>query len=312
MAKILNSMYGKVHRLANNPRQISDGAYTLLVESLSRGNDIEFLMAKRLVVWKVPDELPSEGGRKWPFSGQEGKLVVLGGNQRYLALQELGYDRIPDEWLVEGRHKGGEWWTPDEAERFILLDNNPEGISGETDYVVLVENFNRECMKMVGMDFAQMPLDFQTEDEKKVEDEVEEEEHGEKDEKLKGFIDRREKSRGMLDEILDMGFYCVVLWETHEQKMRFVNHIKEKYGIDANRDIFINGFDLAREATGLDIPYSGLKFPTSKPEKNLQEMAMDGRKDGWETGDSVPDGEEIDDDEAEKVPDGNDMGVEEI
>ena len=307
MANSMESRLGRIHRLANNPREIGDGAYTLLVESLGRGNDIDFLAVKKMVAWRVPEDL--DKGRKWPFSGQEGKMVMLGGNQRMLALQDLGYDRIPDDWVIEGKHGNGEWWTPEEAERFVLLDNNPEGISGETDYVALVENFNRECLKAVGMDFAQMPLDYAKEDEKDVEDTVEEGEHGEKDEKLQGFIERREKSRGNLEEILDVGFYVTVIWETYKQKMMFVNHLKEKFGIDADRELFVNGFALAK-AMGLEIPYSGLRFPTPKPETSLQEMAMDGTKEGWEVeGEGVPEGEEESDDYAEKVPDGSDFSV---
>jgi len=308
MAKILNSRFGKVHRLANNPRQISDGAYTLLVESLSHENDIDFLMVKKLVVWKVPGELSDS--RHWPFEGQEGKMVMLGGNQRYAALQDLGYDKIPDDWIIEGKHPNGDWWTPEEAERFILLDNNPEGISGETDYQILIENFERECLRRVGMDFAQMPMEYATEDEPTVEAKVQEGEHGEEDQKLKDFKKRREDSRGMVDEILDVGFYIVPLWETHDQKMQFLNFIKAKFGIDAEREVFVNGFELAK-AMGLEIPYSGLKFPSPKPEKPLQDLAMDGTAEGYEVRDGeVPAGEEIAEDEGEKMPDGS--GSEEI
>ena len=307
MGNTMDSKVGRIHRLAHNPRTISDGAYTLLVESLGRERDIDFLRVKKLVVWKVPAEL--DESRDWPFSGQEGKLVMLGGNQRFLALQELGYDRIPDEWLIEGKHEDGEWWTAEEAERFILLDNNPEGISGETDYNELVESFNRECLKAVGMDFAQMPVEYAEEDAKDVTEDVETDEHGERDEKLEGFIERREKSRGNLDEILDVGFYATVIFETYKQKMMFVNFLREKFGIEADREMFLNGFALAK-AMGLEIPYSGLKFPTPKPETSLQEMAMDGTSEGWEVaGDGVPEGEDESDDYAEKVPDGSDFPV---
>lgn len=310
MAKTLDSRFGKVYRLSHNPRQISDGAYTLLVESLSRGNDIDFLTAKKLVVWEVPKELPK--GRRWPFDGQEGKMVMLGGNQRYLALQDMGYERIPDDWVIAGKHPDGSWWSSEEAERFILLDNNPEGVSGETDYASLVENFNRECLRLAGMDFSQMPLDYQEECEEEVEDEAEGSEHGEKDEELTAFIQRRETSRGNLEEILDVGFYVNVIWETHEQKIKFLDFIRDKHGIDADREVFVNGFALAK-AMGLEIPYSGLKFPTQKPEKSLQGLALDGTSEGWEKIDvdsDVPEGEDESDDNAEKIPDGSDFNVE--
>ena len=297
--KILDSYLGKVYKLAKNPRTISDGAYTKLMESLSRGNDIEFLAAKRLVLWEVPGELPDDGGERWPFAGQEGKLIVLGGNQRYNALQDMGYDRIPDEWIAVGRHKDGSWWTPEEAERFILLDNNPEGISGETDYETLVANFNETILQDVGMDFAQTPMEFQEKMAGDTEEEVEQSEHGEMDQGLTDFINRRENSRGQLTEMMDLGFYAVAVFETHEQKQAWLRFLGEQYGIYPNREIFLNGLTLS-EKMGKKLEYSGLKFSEGKPIAALQEMSLDGSEEGWETNvDDQPDGEDVGDSEGD-------------
>lgn len=308
--RVLTTYLGKLHKLSNNPREISDGSFTMLCESLLRkdaeGNgDIEMLRANPLVVWMVPEELP--GGRTdWPWEGQEGKLVVLSGNQRYDALVEMGYDRIPDEWLTVGKYGDGRWWTPEHAERFILLANSPEGVSGETDYEKLVKKFNEECLRAVGMDFSQTPLDFQERTAEKTEDEVEQGEHGEQDQELTDFIKRREDSRGMVEEMLDMGFYTVTVFETHDQKMEYLRFIQERYGVEANRDVFVNGFQMAA-ALGKTIEYSGLKFPTSKPSAVLQEMAMDGTAEGWEKGSEArPEGTEMEDEsDEEKLDDGS-------
>lgn len=307
--RILTTYLGKLHKLSNNPRTISDGAFTMLCESMlgqdEKGNkNVELLGLNNIIVWMVPSELP-KGRDDWPWEGQEGKLVILSGNQRYDALVEMAYERIPDEWIKPAKYANGEWISPEHAEKVILLMNNPEGVSGETDYDKLVEKFNAECLKAVGMDFAQTPLDFQEKMSEPVEDEVEQGEHGEEDQELKDFKKRREDSRGNLEEILDMGFYDVVIWETHDQKMLFNEFLKEKYGVDANRDIFINGFRLS-EALGKKIEYSGLKFPDSKPSKSLQEMAMDGSDFGWETNSGeMPEGTEADEEEDGKVEDGS-------
>ena len=298
MAKrILNTYLGKVQKLSNNPREITDGAFTKLVESLMRkdaeGNDdIELLMANRLVVWMVPTELP--GDRKdWPWEGQEGKLVMLSGNQRYDALVEMGYEKIPDRWVTPAKYSDGRWWSPEHAERAILLFNSPEGVSGETDYERLVRKFNEECLRAVGMDFARTPLEFQERTAEKVEDEVEQGEHGEQDQELTDFINRRENSRGLVEEMLDMGFYTVTVFETHDQKMEYLKFIQEKFGLEANRDVFLNGFKVAA-ALGKKIEYSGLKFPTSKPSAILQEMAYDGTEEGWEKDSGIkPEGAEL-------------------
>lgn len=295
--RILTTFLGKLHKLSNNPRMISDGAFTMLMESMLRkdkkGNaDIEMLKANPIVVWLVPMELPADR-EDWPWEGQEGQLVVLSGNQRYDALVEMGYEKIPDEWIAVGKYSDGNWWSPEHAERFILLANSPEGVSGETDYDRLVRKFDEECLKMVGMDFARTPLEFQEKMGATVEDEVEEGEHGEQDQELTDFIKRREDSRGMTDEMFDVGFYCVTVFETHDQKMEYLEFLKEKYGIDADRELFINGFKMA-DALGKKIEYSGLKFPRRKPISSLQEMAMDGTAEGWETnGGELEDGESL-------------------
>ena len=227
-------------------------------------------------------------------------MVVLSGNQRYDALVEMGYEKIPDEWLAVGKYASGEWWSAEHAERFILLANSPEGVSGETDYDRLVRKFDEECLKAVGMDFAQTPMEFQTRMAEPVEDEVEQGEHGEMDQELHDFIQRREDSRGMTDEMFDMGFYTVTLFETHDQKMEYLEFLKERYGVEADRDVFVNGFKMA-DALGKKIEYSGLKFPKRKPNAVLQEMAMDGTAEGWEKDSgNKPDGataEEEDEDE---------------
>lgn len=310
--RTLTTYLGKLHKLSNNPRTISDGAFTMLCESLLRkdgkGNaDVEMLRANPIVVWMVPSELP-EGRESWPWEGQEGQLVVLSGNQRYDALVEMGYEKIPDEWIAVGRYGNGEWWSPEHAERFILLANSPEGVSGETDYDKLVRKFDEEVLKAVGMDFARTSLEFQEKMAKPVEDEVEEGEHGEMDQDLQDFIDRRESSRGMTGEMFDVGFYCVTLFETSAQKMEYLEFLKEKYGIESDRDMFVNGFKMA-DALGKKIEYSGLKFPKRKPVAALQEMALDGTGDGWEKRDGeLEEGEELgedgepDDDGGDDIP----------
>ena len=311
MAKrILTTYLGKVHKLSNNPREISDGAFTMLCESLMRkdseGNDdIELLAANRLVVWLVPNELP-EGRTDWPWEGQEGKLVMLSGNQRYDALVEMGYEKIPDRWVMAGKYADGRWWSLEHAERAILLFNSPEGVSGETDYEKLVRKFNEECLRAVGMDFAQTPMEYQERTAEQTEDEVEQGEHGEQDQKLTDFIKRREDSRGLVEEMLDMGFYTVTVFETHAQKMEYLEYIQEKFGIEANRDVFLNGFRMA-EAIGKKIEYSGLKFPESKPSAVLQEMAYDGTEEGWERNSGEkPEGVAPEDEtEEEKMDDGS-------
>lgn len=291
--QLLNSKYGKIHRFTKNPRFISDGAFTTLVESIDR--DFKFLRVRSIVVWEVPDDIATTHPKS-PFCGQHGKLIVIGGNQRYCALLQLHYDRIPDDAIVLAQDADGKWWTPDEAERFLLMDNNPEGISGETDYQELVDKFNAEAMKLVGIDFAQAPLDFQEEQSKPVEEEVEEGEHGEKEKGMEDFIKDREASRAVVPGMLDSGYYSILEFDTTEDMLKFAEFIGNKFNIRQNGQ-YIDGYAFAK-ALGCEIETPDIHFRDPKPEKALQELAMNGIKAGWEVeGSGVEEGTETADDE---------------
>lgn len=303
--KLLNSKYGKIHRFTNNPRFISDGSFTTLVESVQR--DTKFLQARGIVVWQVPEDI-KDTYPKSPFCNQAGKLIVIGGNQRYLALLQLNYDRIPDDFIILAKDKDGNWWNPDEAERFLLMDNNPEGISGETDYERLVDEFNREAMRMVGIDYANMPLDFQNEEAESVEDEVEKGLNGEKDPVLDKFIKDREASRNVVGEMNDSMYYSINFFDTTEHMVIFSNFLKEKFGIVQDGQI-IDGYELA-DALGCHIEKTDLHFRMSKPEKALQELAMDGSSEGWEEkGTGIEEGTETLDDEGKEQIGDTDDGI---
>lgn len=291
--QLLNSKYGKIHRFTKNPRYISDGAFTTLVESIDR--DFKFLRVRSIVVWEVPDDIATTHPKS-PFCGQHGKLIVIGGNQRYCALLQLHYDRIPDDAIVLAQDADGKWWSPDEAERFLLMDNNPEGISGETDYQELVDKFNAEAMKLVGIDFAQMPLEFQEEQSKPVEEEVEEDEHGEKEKGMEDFIKDREASRAVVPGMLDSGYYSILEFDTTEDMLKFAEFIGNKLNVRQNGQ-YIDGYDFAK-ALGCEITPPDIHFRDPKPEKALQELAMSGFKEGWESeGSGIEEGTETLEDE---------------
>lgn len=303
--KLLNSKYGKIYRFTHNPRVISDGAFTTLVESIQR--DAKFLMARGIVIWQVPENI-KETNPKSPFCNQAGKMIVIGGNQRYLALLQLEYERIPDDFLVLAQDKEGNWWSPDEAERFNLLDNNPEGISGETDYERLVEEFNREALQKVGIDFSNTPIEYQVEDEESVEDKLEKGENGEKDPVLKDFIKDREASRAVVPEMMDCGYYSINFFDTTEDMATFAEFLRNKYNIVQDGQV-IDGYELA-EALGCHIDRKDLHFRDPKPEKALQELALDGTSEGWEEkGNGMEEGTETFDEEEKNGIGDTDVGI---
>jgi hypothetical protein len=97
---------------SNNPRTIKSDRFKQLVKSIK---DFPKMMALRPM---VVDE-----------SG-----MVLGGNQRFRALQELGYKEVPDEWV-----KRADELTPDEIRRFIVQDNES---FGETNWEMLANEYD--------------------------------------------------------------------------------------------------------------------------------------------------------------------------
>lgn len=224
MAKTINSYLGKVHLLGNNPRTIRDSAFNRLVESIER--DPEFLRTRGIVVWQVPEVSAIPAGEKNPFAGQEGKLVVLGGNQRAKALMALGKTELLREWVVEAKDADGNWVSEEKASRFVLLDNGAEGISGENDYEKMLASFSQSAMRLTGIDFSsfdELIQETAEENTKTPEDESEEGEHGEKNKDLKTFIQHREETRRDLKEIDDTGFYLLVVFDSFEEKAEFIS-----------------------------------------------------------------------------------------
>lgn len=71
--------------------------------------------------------------------------VILGGNMRLRALQDLGYKEIPDEWV-----KRADDLTEEEKQRFIIADN--VGF-GEWDFEQLANEWDAEQLSDWGLDF---------------------------------------------------------------------------------------------------------------------------------------------------------------
>jgi DNA modification methylase len=77
----------------------------------------------------------------------DSKNVVLGGNMRLRALQELGYKSIPGEWV-----KKADELTEEEKRRFIIADNTG---FGEWDYEVLLSNWEGVELEEWGLELPE-------------------------------------------------------------------------------------------------------------------------------------------------------------
>ena len=105
--KNLKMKLSKVLNNPNNPRIIRDGKFEKLKASIEK---FPKMMALRPM---VVDE----------------NMILLGGNMRRKALEELGYTEIPDDWVKKATDLSDE-----EIREFIILDNVP---FGEWDYEML-------------------------------------------------------------------------------------------------------------------------------------------------------------------------------
>jgi len=107
----------------NNPRIIKDEKYRKLLKSIQ---DFPDMLNKRPIV---------------AFTDKDGKYVVLGGNMRLKALNELKYKEVPiivaDEWTEEQKHE------------FLIKDN--VGF-GEWDWDSLANEWDVEKLEEWGLD----------------------------------------------------------------------------------------------------------------------------------------------------------------
>lgn len=102
--------------------------------------------------------------------------IIWGGNQRYQALTKL-----IAEGLVENKeeyYKELIDYTLEEKKKAAILDNSPEGLSGEFDYDMLANDYDDLNLDELGIDTGLF------EQEEVVEDEAPEVEEGEPDSKL--------------------------------------------------------------------------------------------------------------------------------
>jgi len=106
----------------DNPRLIKDDRFKKLVQSIK---DFPAMMALRPIV-------------------VNSEMIIMGGNMRYKACQELKMKEIPDEWV-----KIADGLTEDEQKRFIIEDNVP---FGEWDYDILANEWDADLLQEWGLE----------------------------------------------------------------------------------------------------------------------------------------------------------------
>ena len=118
----------EIHSNPDNPRIIKDDKFKKLVKSIS---EFPKMMELRPII------IDSDS-------------MILGGNMRFKALQELKYKDIPDNWV-----KRADELTEAEKRRFIIEDN--VGF-GEWDWDTLANEWNAEELAEWGLDIPDFAI----------------------------------------------------------------------------------------------------------------------------------------------------------
>lgn len=106
----------------SNPRLIKDDKFKKLCDSIK--SDPDFLKLRPIIY--------------------DADRIVIAGNMRFRALQELGYTEIPNEWAIPATGL-----TKEQIRKFIVIDNLPYG---EWDWDALTGEYDTEELTEWGVD----------------------------------------------------------------------------------------------------------------------------------------------------------------
>ena len=122
--------------LPGNPRDIKDEKYELLKENIKKYP--EFLRQNSLIVYPYDND----------------RFIIIGGNMRYHALKELGFDKVPCSVLPAD--------TPIERlKAFIVLDNSS---FGRWDWDKIANEWDADELTGWGVDLPIMETDVNIDD----------------------------------------------------------------------------------------------------------------------------------------------------
>ena len=120
---------GQMYGLPKNPRWIRDARYQALKKSIEDAP--EMLELRELLVYPLDD-----------VEGHKGKFIIIGGNMRYRACLELGYQEVPCKVIPLE--------TPVKKLREYVIKDN-EGF-GQNDWDLLSSEWDNEELQGFGME----------------------------------------------------------------------------------------------------------------------------------------------------------------
>jgi hypothetical protein len=170
-----------------NPRLITDEALNKLAESIKR--DPEFMKLRPIVI--------------------DSDNVIIGGNQRYKAIQTLGMSEIPDSWVVKADNL-----TQEQRERFVIVDNAPSGMAGDWDFDILKHDW--DLPKLIDLGFFENQLNNFTSmnfDDEIITESERNQSNNEYSEKFGVLImcDSEEHQQKTFEELQDKNYQCKIV-----------------------------------------------------------------------------------------------------
>ena len=120
---------GQMYGLPKNPRWIRDARYEALKKSIQDAP--EMLELREILVYPLDD-----------VDGHKGKFIIIGGNMRYRACLELGYQEVPCKVIPLE--------TPVKKLREYVIKDN-EGF-GQNDWDLLASEWDSEELQEYGME----------------------------------------------------------------------------------------------------------------------------------------------------------------
>lgn len=120
---------GQMYGLPKNPRWIRDARFEALKKSIEDAP--EMLSLREVLVYPLAD-----------LEGHEDKFIIIGGNMRFRACQELGYTEIPCKVIPLE--------TPVKKLReYVIKDNEA---FGQNDYEIIANEWDAEELQGWGME----------------------------------------------------------------------------------------------------------------------------------------------------------------
>ncbi len=130
MSKIQYRSVADLKKLPNNPRTIKDKQFEILCDSIN--DNPEFFEARPILL-----------------SDRTGELIIIGGNQRYVAAKHLGLKEVPT-FLFQG--------LDEEKEKELIIRDNVQ--NGDWDFDLLANDWSVEELNLWGVNIPNYSTDI--------------------------------------------------------------------------------------------------------------------------------------------------------